>query len=96
MIVFAEGALADLERILDFHAEADMARAREELGKIRSAVMILEEHPRIGRRVAAPLRELVISSPMGGYVALYQHDEVGQLVRVLAVRSQREAGYRGR
>jgi predicted YcjX-like family ATPase len=46
--------------------------------------------------VTSRLRELVISSPKGGHVALDQHDEVGQVVRVLAVRSQREAGYRGR
>jgi hypothetical protein len=42
------------------------------------------------------IRELVISAPKTGFIALYHYDEIGDLVRVLAVRHQREACYRRR
>jgi plasmid stabilization system protein ParE len=60
------------------------------------AVLILERHPGIGRRVAGepPLRELVISHGNTGYIALYDHSRVQGIVRVVTIRHQREAGYR--
>ncbi len=97
MIAFDEDALADLERIFAFNLTVDTARAKAQVETIRSAVLILDEHPRIGRPVVGTeLRELVISVGKAGYIALYQYDELSDLVRVLAVRHQREAGYRGR
>lgn len=96
MILFDEGALTDLERIFAFNLEMGPERALAEIEKIRSAVMILEEHPRIGRLARGEIRELVISVARVGYVALYQYEELDHLVRVLAVRHQREAGYRER
>ena len=98
MIVFAEEALADLERILEFNFERDPATALQHIGRIRDAILILEEHPSIGRPVggAFGLRELVISHGDTGYIAPYEHSPAEGLVRVAAVRHQREAGYRGR
>ena len=97
MIHFDDGAVADLERIFEFHLEHDVDWALGQIEKIRTAVMILGEHPRIGRAIErTELRELVISVGKTGYVALYQYDEFDELVRVLAIRHQREAGYRGR
>lgn len=98
MIAFAEEALADLERILEFNVLRDPATALEHIGKIRSAVMILDEHPEIGRfcEPGSTLRELVISHGKSGYVALYEHSAAEHLIRVVAIRHQREAGYRGR
>ena len=97
MIVFDDGALADLEQIFAFSLEADADWAERQLEAIRSAVMILDEHPRIGRTALGnEIRELVISARKTGFIALYQYDELGGLVRILAVRHQREAGYRGR
>lgn len=97
MIVFAEEALADLERIFEFNFARDPATALEHVARVRSAVMILDEHPAIGRPVAArgSIRELIISHGSTGYVALYECVAGGDRVRVLAVRHQREAGYRG-
>jgi hypothetical protein len=43
----------------------------------------------------SPLRELVISYGASGYVALYQHSPLEGIVRIAAVRHQREAGYPG-
>ena len=95
MIVFEEDALADLERILEFNAARDPATALEHLQKIREGLLILEGHPDIGRKVAgSSQRELVISHGGSGYVALYEFSPLERLVRVAAVRHQREAGYR--
>ena len=98
MIVFAEEALADLERIFEFNFERDPATALDHVAKVRSAVLILEDHPEIGRPAGkgASLRELIISHGKSGYLALYEYSPAERLVRVLAVRHQREAGYRGR
>lgn len=98
MIVFADEALADLERIFEFNFERDPATALDHIAKVRSAVLILEEHPEIGRPAGGGtvLRELIISHGKSGYLALYEYSPAEHLVRVLAVRHQREAGYRGR
>ena len=97
MILFAEEALADLERIFDFTFARDGAEALAHVAKIRTAVMILEEHPEIGRPTepGSSLRELVISHGKSGYVALYEYSAAEKRVRIAAIRHQREAGYRG-
>jgi len=96
VIVFAEEALADLERIFEFTFARDGADALAHIAKIRAAVMILEDHPEIGRPTepGSSLRELVISHGKSGYVALYEFSPQEKLVRVAAIRHQREAGYR--
>lgn len=96
MIVFDEGALDDLAHIFTFTEEMDPDWALSQIARIRRAVLVLDEHPLIGRRVAGEIRELVISSGKTGFIALYQYEELDDLVRVLAIRHQREAGYRGR
>lgn len=98
MIVFDTGALDDLERIFEFNFARDPATALEHIAKIRSAVLILEAHPEIGRPAGrgSSLRELIISHGKTGYIALYEYAPVEKLVRIVAVRHQREAGYRGR
>lgn len=97
MIVFDEQAQADLERIFEFNFERDLASALQHIERIMEAVLILDRHPEIGRRAAGapPLRELVISHGSTGYIALYYHSRAEGIVRVVAVRHQREAGYRG-
>ncbi|MGH7858065.1 MAG: type II toxin-antitoxin system RelE/ParE family toxin [Candidatus Binatia bacterium] len=98
MIVFDEGALADLERIFEFNFQRDPATALDHTRRIREAVVILEQHPEIGRIAGrgSAVRELVISQGHSGYIALYEYSEPERLIRVLAIRHQREAGYRGR
>ena len=96
MIVFDAGALADLERIFDFNFAHDPATALDHIRRIREGISILANHPEIGRVVAgSPLRELVISYGASGYIALYQHAPLEAVVRITAVRHQREAGYPG-
>jgi plasmid stabilization system protein ParE len=97
MIAFDDAALADLERFYSFEEAAGDERALEVFRRIRSGVMVLEEHPRMGRPVrGSTLRELVIFVRKTGYVVLYEYDEPADLVRVVAIRHQLEAGYRGR
>ena len=57
-----------------------------------------DAHPRIGRPNGAgsALRELVISHGETDYIALYEHAPAEDLVRIVAIRHQREAGNRGR
>ena len=94
MIVFSDGAQADLEKIFDFNAERDPATALTHIDTIRSVVLILNDHPEIGRRVSprSRLRELVISRGATGYIAIYEHFPLDNIIVVHAVRHQREAG----
>jgi plasmid stabilization system protein ParE len=97
VIHFDDGALTDLEHIFGFNLERDAEWAERQIESVRTAVMILDQHPLIGRRVpGSELRELVISVGKTGFIALYQYAELDDLIRILGVRHQREAGYRGR
>jgi plasmid stabilization system protein ParE len=60
---------------------------------IAEAVELLARHPQIGRPAEHGLRELVISRGKSGYLALYDYDRESDLVAILAIRHQREAGY---
>ena len=83
----------DLDRILEHlqsHEAADVALRIEEIVR---AVDVLERNPLIGRPVRADLRELVIGRRARGYVALYRFVAELDTVFVLAIRSQKEAGY---
>ncbi|MCU0695097.1 MAG: type II toxin-antitoxin system RelE/ParE family toxin [Myxococcaceae bacterium] len=93
MIEFATAALDDLEQIFDFNRDAfDEPFALRQLRQIRSAVTVLDEHPYIGRPVPrSELRELVVrTTRRSGFIVLYSYDEFEGLIRVVAVRHQRE------
>jgi len=92
-IIYSQNALADLARAFEFLLEHDQAAAIASAAAIREAVELLANHPMIGRRVVGELRELVISYGKTGYVALYRFIPAHDLVRVLAVRHQRELDY---
>jgi plasmid stabilization system protein ParE len=93
-VIYSDEALADFERIIDFLLETSAETAAQTLLSIRSAIGILEAHPLIGRRIDNHIRELVISQGATGYLALYRIEPEIDLVRVLRIRHQREAGYR--
>lgn len=92
-VALHDRALADLERLTDFLAEHDPEQAAPTILLIHDALALLERHPLIGRPAEEGLRELVISRGRSGYVALYRYIDSEDLVRVLAVRHQRELGY---
>jgi len=86
-------AAQDLEALVDFLHTHQAEYAVETIDLILNALNILEQHPEIGRMVQDNFRELIISRGKTGYVALYEYDETADVVLVLAIRHQREAGY---
>ena len=85
----------DLDRIFDYLAQYDVADAPGHIQDIIQAISVLEHNPLIGRLVMDDMRELVIGRRTRGYVALYRYIAEMDAVFVLALRSQREAGYAG-
>lgn len=83
----------DFDRIIDHLACHDVKNLEQRIGEIIAALDILALNPLIGRPVANAKRELVIGRRSHGYVALYRHVPEIDTVFVLAIRSQREAGY---
>ena len=92
-LVYSENALGNIERAFKFLAQHDPNIATEAVVAIRDGVEILRDHPFIGRRIEGEIRELVISFGRTGYVALYRYIPLRDLVRILAIRHQREIGY---
>ena len=93
-VIYSDEAFADLERVVEFYLARSPQAAGSALLQIQGAVSVLAAHPRIGRRVDTFRRELVISYGATGYLALYRYDTRPDVVRVLRIRHQREAGYR--
>lgn len=83
----------DFERILDHLARHQVENAGQRIREIIEALNVLEHNPLIGRPVANGKRELVIGRRSHGYVALYRYVAAMDIVFVLAIRNQREAGY---
>jgi toxin ParE1/3/4 len=88
----------DFDRILDHllvHAlkQTTGADAHARIKEIIQAIDVLQHNPLIGRPATADTRELVIGRRAHGYVALYRYVEQIDTVFVLAICSQREAGY---
>lgn len=83
----------DFDRIFDHLAQYDVENAPSRIRDILQALDVLERNPLIGRP-AGNNRELVIGRRSRGYVALYRYVPALDTVFVLALRSQREAGYR--
>lgn len=83
----------DFDRILDHLAKYQVENPGRRIQEIIEAFNVLEHNPMIGRPVNRDKRELVIGRSSHGYVALYRYVVEVDTVFVLALRSQREAGY---
>jgi len=83
----------DFDRILEHLLEHEVKDAGSRIGEVMRAIDILERSPLIGRPVEGGLRELVIGRGTRGYVALYRYLEEVDIVFILAIRGQNEAGY---
>ena len=94
-IELAPEVAADFDRILDHLVEQEVEDAAGRIQDIVSAVDVLARSPLIGRPVENGKRELVIGRGSCGYIALYRFVAEIDTVFVLAVRSQKEAGYAG-
>lgn len=94
-IQITRAAQEDLERLLDFMAQKDLAAALRARVAIEKGYSLLADMPFVGRKAdgANPfLRELIIPFGGAGYVALFEIENE-TTVTVLAVRHQREEDY---
>jgi plasmid stabilization system protein ParE len=83
----------DFERILE-HLELHAVEDRgERIREIVDALNVLERNPEIGRPTSDGKRELVIGRRTHGHLALYRYVAAVDTVFILAIRSQKEAGY---
>ena len=85
----------DLDRILDYLTQYQVENPVLRIREIIEAFNVLDHNPLIGRPAKNDKRELVIGRRSHGYVALYRYVAEIDTVFVLAVRSQREAGFAG-
>ncbi len=93
-IALAPEVLNDFDRILDHLALFELEHAPARIAEIIQALQILTHSPLIGRKVKGGKRELVIGQDAHGYLALYRFVAGLDTAFVLAVRSQRESGYK--
>ena len=92
-VVYSRHAFTDLERLADFLVKEAATAAVAAIDVIRDGIEILGRHPLVGRSCEEGLRELLISYGKSGYVALYSYEQREDVVLVLTIRHQREAGY---
>ena len=92
-IELAPEVFEDFDRFFDHMARFEVADAPARIDELVQAVQILAHSPLIGRKVKDGNRELVNGQGSRGCVALYRFVIDIDTVFVLAVRSQREAGY---
>jgi toxin ParE1/3/4 len=83
----------DFDRILEHLLAHQGTDAPSHFEDIIRAIDVLERNPLIGRVARADLRELVIGRRARGYLALYRYVAELDVVFVLAIRAQKEAGY---
>jgi toxin ParE1/3/4 len=93
-IELAPEVFDDFDRFFDHMARFEISDAPQRIGEIVQAVQVLATSPLIGRPVKGGKRELVIGHASRGYVALYRFVADIDTVFVLALRSQRESGYK--
>lgn len=93
-IEIAPEVFDDFDRFFDHIAQFDIDSAPERIEEILAAVQVLATSPMIGRPVRGGKRELIIGRASRGYVALYRYIAPIDTVFILAMRSQRESGYK--
>jgi plasmid stabilization system protein ParE len=84
----------DFDRIFDHLAEFGSNDTASRVADTVHTVQVLAHSPLIGRKVRGGKRELVVGQGVRGYVALYRYIADIDTVFILAIRSQREAGYK--
>jgi plasmid stabilization system protein ParE len=93
-VELAPEVLDDFNRFIEHMRQFDISAAPARIGEIIQAVQILTHSPLVGRPVKDGKRELVIGRGARGYVALCRYEPANDRVTVLAIRRQREAGYK--
>lgn len=93
-IELAREVLDDFDRFFDHMTRLEVEEIPARIAEITQALQILAHSPLIGRKVKGGKRELVIGQDARGYIALYRFVTDIDTVFVLAVRNQRESGYK--
>jgi len=93
---YADELRQDVDRIVAHLVEHEAQHIDERLAELFDALLLLKRHPLIGRPSDGGRRELVIGEGGRGYVALYRYDVLDDAVEILALRGQREMGFRDR
>jgi toxin ParE1/3/4 len=93
-LALAPEVLDDLDRLVEHMEQFDAEQVDERIAQLLASLDILTHSPLIGRPAPRGKRELVIGKATRGFVALYRYVDEVDTVFVLAVRSQREAGYK--
>lgn len=84
----------DFERIFEHLTQHEVENTAARVRDIIQAIDVLTTNPFIGRPAAGNSRELIIGRRAQGYVALYRYVPEIDTVFILAIRNQREAGYK--
>jgi plasmid stabilization system protein ParE len=93
-LIWTPQALADVQRLYRFLVGKNPDAARRAVQAIRQEVKVLTLQPGMGRPIEdlpVEFREWLIDFGDSGYVARYRLDN--DVIVVLAVRHQREAGF---
>lgn len=90
----ADEVRQDFDRIIDHLIEHDATEPTKRIDAILTAIDALALNPLIGRPAHDTLRELVIGQGEHGYIALYRYSEILDQVMIVALRDQKEAGFR--
>ena len=93
-IELAPEVFDDFDSFFEHIAQFDAGSAPQRIGEILQVFQILTHSPLIGQPVKDSKYELVIGRASRGYLALYRYVPAIDTVFLLAVRAQREAGYR--
>jgi toxin ParE1/3/4 len=93
-IELAPEVFDDFDRLFDHQTKHGIEDTSERLAEINEAIQVLSHSPLIGRKVKGGKRELVIGQESRGYVALYRYVSIVDTVFILAIRSQRESGFK--
>ncbi|MDQ0036050.1 plasmid stabilization system protein ParE [Variovorax boronicumulans] len=93
-IELAPEVLDDIDRFIDHLEEHEAADVANRVAEILEAIQILSRSPLIGRPVAGGKRELIIGKGSRGYIALYRYLAGIETVFILALRAQRESGFK--
>jgi plasmid stabilization system protein ParE len=91
-VIYSRQAFANLDRLADFLIKEAPQATVAAIDVIRDGIEILGRHPFIGRSCEEGLRELLISYGKSGYIGLYSYEQRDDVVLVLAISHQREAG----
>ena len=95
-VILSARAQSDIVRLRNFLLEKDINATKRAVLAIREAFLPLKQSPVIGRPVEdhPELRELIIDFGASGYLALYRYEPAHDMVVILAIKHQREDGYK--